>query len=99
MVLFVQPGVSEGTLSLLGNYRSVRHPRLDSGTVVPLDYEEHGNDVVRGCHHRVSGLGLLEHRYGGDVFILSLIVSLLLPYSRKWMWVYIIVVSALDCDT
>ena len=29
--------------------------------------------------------------YGGDVFILSLIVSLLLPYSRKWMWVYIII--------
>ncbi|KNB44531.1 hypothetical protein JH06_2824 [Blastocystis sp. subtype 4] len=30
-------------------------------------------------------------RYGGDIFILSLIVSLFLPFSRKWMWVYIII--------
>ncbi|KAK8794336.1 hypothetical protein WA171_003460 [Blastocystis sp. BT1] len=29
--------------------------------------------------------------YGGDIFILSLIVSLFLPFSRKWMWVYIII--------
>ena len=29
--------------------------------------------------------------YGGDLFIISMLVSIFLPFSRKWMWVYIIV--------
>ena len=67
-------------------------------TSVHLDYEKHGNDALHGCDHGVSGLKPLKYRYGGDVFILSLIVSLLLPYSRKWMWVYIIVVLVSRSD-
>lgn len=77
MVLLVQFGVSEGTLFLLGNHGFVHHPRSVPGTVVHLDYEKHGNDALHGCDHGVSGLKPLKYRYGGDVFILSLIVSLL----------------------
>ena len=98
MVLLVQFGVSEGTLFLLGNHGFVHHSRSVPGTVVHLDYEKHGNDALHGCDHGVSGLKPLKYRYGGDVFILSLIVSLLLPYSRKWMWVYIIVVLVSRSD-
>ena len=29
--------------------------------------------------------------YGGDVLIISSIVSIFIPFTRKWMWVYIIV--------
>lgn len=29
--------------------------------------------------------------YGGDVFIISCIISLFVPFSRKWLWVYIII--------
>lgn len=30
-------------------------------------------------------------RYGGDVFIISCAVSLFIPFSRKWLWVYIVI--------
>lgn len=29
--------------------------------------------------------------YGGDILIISSIVSIFIPFTRKWMWVYIIV--------
>ncbi|KAM7456541.1 hypothetical protein BLSTO_02694 [Blastocystis sp. subtype 1] len=29
--------------------------------------------------------------YGGDVFIISCVISIFVPYSRKWLWVYIII--------
>ena len=99
VVFPVQLGVPEGTLFLLGNSDLIRYPRPVPGSVVPLDHEEHGDDAVHGCDHRVSGLDSLKPRYGGDVFILSLVVSLLLPYSRKWMWVYIIVSLVFGCET
>lgn len=39
-------------------------------------------------------------RYGGDILIISAIISLFLPFTRKWMWVYIVVIclfnSSLD---
>lgn len=36
-------------------------------------------------------LPFLMCSYGGDLFIISMLVSIFLPFSRKWMWVYIIV--------
>ena len=35
--------------------------------------------------------GCLICRYIGDMFIISCIISFFIAYSRKWMWVYIIV--------
>ena len=37
-------------------------------------------------------------RYIGDMFIISCVISFFIAYSRKWMWVYILVSLTEICE-